>query len=176
MRMPTVCDLRRPSALTAEQRARFGDADTIQRVLATAKTVAIFGMSTDSTKPSNMVGAYLMDEGFTVIPVNPRAKSILGQTCYPDLKSVPVPIDVVDVFRPAEEIPAIVEEALAVGAKAVWTQLKLVHPEASQRAHDAGIDSIADHCIKMEHGRYSGRLHMAGMNTGVVTARRRAAR
>ena len=174
--MPLVCDLRRNTALSDADRSLFQNARRIQDLLLTAKTIAIVGMSTESTKPSNMVGSYLLDEGFTVIPVNPRATEILGQKCYPDLKSIPVPVDVVDVFRPAKEIPAIVEEAIAINAKAVWTQLKLVDLEASKRAHDAGLVSVADHCIKMEHGRYSGRLHMAGMNTGVVTAQRRKPR
>lgn len=174
--MPIACDTQRSTLLSDEERELFQNAKRVQDILLTAKTVAIVGMSTESTKPSNMVGSYLIDEGYTVIPVNPRATEILGQKCYPDLKSIPVPVDVVDVFRPAREIPAIVEEAIAINAKAVWTQLKLVDVEASRKAHDAGLVSIADHCIKMEHGRYSGRLHMAGMNTGVVTAQRRKAR
>lgn len=171
--MATVCDIRMNSRLSPEDQERFQNAKSIQDVLATAKTIAIVGMSTELTKPSNMVGSYLMDEGFTVIPVNPRATEILGQKCYPDLKSIPVAIDVVDVFRPAKEIPAIVDEAIAVGAKTVWTQLKLVDIESSKRAQEAGLVSVADKCIKMEHGRFGGQLHWAGMNTGIVTAQRR---
>ena len=174
--MATFCDTRLNSRLSDEDRERYQGAKSIQDVLATAKTIAIVGMSTETTKPSNMVGSYLMDEGFTVIPVNPRATEILGQRCYPDLKSIPVPIDVVDVFRPAKEIPAIVEEAIAVGAKTVWTQLRLVDLESSKRAAEAGLVSIADKCIKMEHGRFGGMLHWAGMNTGIVTAQRRKMR
>ena len=103
--MPLVCDIRRNTALSDAERSLFQNPTRIQDLLLTAKTVAIVGMSTESTKPSNMVGAYLMDEGFTVIPVNPRATEILGQKCYPDLRSVPVPIDVVDVFRPRGRSP-----------------------------------------------------------------------
>ena len=174
--MPLVCDTRLNSRLSPEERDRYQNAEQIQSVLATAKTVAIVGMSTELTKPSNMVGSYLMDEGFTVIPVNPRATEILGQRCYPDLKSIPIQVDVVDVFRPAKEVAAIVEEAIAIGAKAVWTQLKIADLEASRKAQDAGLVAIADKCIKMEHGRYGGQLHWAGMNTGIVTAQRRKAR
>ena len=174
--MASFCDTRLNSRLSDEDRERYQSAKSIQDVLATAKTIAIVGMSTETTKPSNMVGSYLMDEGFTVIPVNPRATEILGQKCYPDLKSIPVPIDVVDVFRPAKEIPAIVDEAIAVGAKTVWTQLRLVDLESSKRAQEAGLLSIADKCIKMEHGRFGGMLHWAGMNTGIVTAQRRKMR
>ena len=174
--MATFCDTRLNSRLSDEDRERYQNAKNIQDVLATAKTIAIVGMSTETTKPSNMVGSYLMDEGFTVIPVNPRATEILGQKCYPDLKSIPISIDVVDVFRPAKEIPAIVDEAIAIGAKTVWTQLRLVDLESSKRAQEAGLLSIADKCIKMEHGRFGGMLHWAGMNTGIVTAQRRKMR
>lgn len=174
--MAIFCDIRMNSRLSPEDQERFQNAKHIQDVLATAKTIAIVGMSTELTKPSNMVGSYLLDEGFTVIPVNPRATEILGQKCYPDLKSIPVSVDVVDVFRPAKEIPAIVDEAIAIGAKAVWTQLKLVDLESSKRAAEAGLVSVADKCIKMEHGRFGGQLHWAGMNTGIVTAQRRKMR
>ena len=173
--MPIACDTRLNSRLSEEERDLYQNARQIQDVLATAKTVAIVGMSTETTKPSNMVGSYLMDEGFIVIPVNPRATEILGQRCYPDLKSIPVPVDVVDVFRPAKEVAAIVDEAIAIGAKAVWTQLRIADLEASKKAQDAGLVSVADKCIKMEHGRYGGQLHWAGMNTGIVTAQRRKA-
>ena len=174
--MPIACDTRMNSRLSPEDRARFQNAAHIQDVLATAKTIAIVGMSTEPTKPSNMVGSYLMDEGFTVIPVNPRATEILGQRCYPDLASIPVPVDVVDVFRPAKEVAALVDEAIAIGAKAIWTQLRIADLEASKRAQDAGMVAVADKCIKMEHGRYGGQLHWAGMNTGIVTAQRRKTR
>ena len=174
--MPIACDTRLNSRLSDEDRDRYQNARQIQDVLATAKTVAIVGMSTELTKPSNMVGSYLLDEGFTVIPVNPRATEILGQKCYPDLKSIPIEVDVVDVFRPAKEVAAIVDEAIAIGAKAVWTQLRIADLEASKRAQDAGLVAVADKCIKMEHGRYGGQLHWAGMNTGIVTAQRRKAR
>lgn len=168
-----ACDISMNSRLKPEDRERFQNTKAIQEILATAKTIAIVGMSTELTKASNMVGSYLMDEGFTVIPVNPRATEILGQKCYPDLKSIPVPVDVVDVFRPSSEIPAIVDEAIAIGAKAVWTQLKIANLEAAKRAQDAGLLSVADKCIKMEHGRFGGQLHWAGMNTQIVTAQRR---
>ena len=174
--MPIVCDTRMNSRLTPEEQERFQNAKEIQDVLATAEVVAIVGMSTELTKPSNMVGSYLMDEGFTVIPVNPRATEILGQKCYPDLKSIPVPVDVVDVFRPAREVAGVVDEAIAIGAKVVWTQLKIADLEASKRAQEAGLVAVADKCIKMEHGRFGGQLHWAGMNTGIVTAQRRKSR
>ena len=171
--MALTCDISMNSRLTPEDRERFQNTAAIREILDTAKTVAIVGMSTELTKASNMVGSYLLDEGFTVIPVNPRATEILGQKCYPDLKSIPVPVDVVDVFRPANEVAAIVDDAIAIGAKAVWTQLKIADLKAAQKAYDAGLVAVADKCIKMEHGRFGGQLHWAGMNTQIVTAQRR---
>lgn len=174
--MALACSIGLNTALTPEQRGRYQSVATIDRVLSRAKRIAIVGMSTESTKPSNMVGSYLLDEGFEVIPVNPRATEILGRTCYPDLASVPGEIDVVDVFRPSGEVPAIVDAAIAKGAKAVWTQLKIVDLPAMDRAIAAGLDAVADKCIKMEHGRFGGQLHWAGMNTEIITAKRRPRR
>ena len=174
--MALTCDISMNSRLTPEDRDRFQNTQAIREILDTARSVAIVGMSTELTKASNMVGSYLLDAGFTVIPVNPRATEILGQKCYPDLKSIPVPVDVVDVFRPASEVSAIVDDAIAIGAKAVWTQLKIADLEAAQRAQEAGLAAVADKCIKMEHGRFGGQLHWAGMNTQIVTAQRRKMR
>lgn len=168
-----ACDISLNTRLTPEQRARFQDTRVIRSVLANAKTIAIVGMSTESTKASNMVGSYLQDEGYRIIPINPRANEVLGEKCYPDLKSVPCPVDVVDIFRPPAEIPAIVDEAIAIGAKAVWMQLRLVDLGAAAKAQSAGLDVVADKCMKMEHGRFGGALHWAGMNTEVITAQRR---
>jgi predicted CoA-binding protein len=167
------CDIRLNTSLTDEQRARFQNTSVIRDLLGSAKTIVIYGMSAEKTKASNMVGSYLQDEGYRIVPVNPRATEILGEKVYPDLKSIPFPIDVVDIFRPPSEVPGIVDEAIAVGAKAVWMQLRLIDLAAADRALAAGLDVVADRCIKMEHGRYCGALHWAGMNTEVVTAQRR---
>ncbi len=172
--MPSLaCDISLNTKLTPEQRARYQDTKVIREILATAKTVAIVGLSTESTKPSNMVGSYLQDEGYRVIPVNPRAAEILGEKSYPDLKSIPFPVDVVDIFRPPAEIPAIVDEAIEIGAKAVWMQLRLVDIPSADKAIRAGLYAVVDKCMKMEHGRFGGALHWAGMNTEVITAQRR---
>ncbi len=171
--MDSVCDIRLNTSLTAEQREKYQNSKMIRELLASAKTIAVVGMSTERTKASNMVGSYLRDEGYRVIPVNPRATEIDGEVCYPDLKSIPVPIDIVDIFRPPGEFPAIVDEAIAVGAKAIWMQLRLVSLPAAEKAAEAGLKVVADRCIKMEHGRYGGALHWAGMNTEVITAKRR---
>jgi hypothetical protein len=167
-----VCDIRLNTSLTPEQRAKFQNSARIRDLLGGAKAVAVVGLSAERTKASNMVASYLQDEGYRIIPVNPRATEILGEKCYPDLKSIEVPIDIVDVFRPASEVSAIVDDAIAIGAKAVWMQLRIIDFASADRAIDASLVAIVDKCIKMEHGRYCGALHWAGMNTEVITAQR----
>ncbi len=166
-------DIALNTALNPEQRARYQNTREIQRLLTEARTIAVVGLSTESTKASNMVASYLRDEGYRIIPVNPRASEILGLECYPDLKSIPVPVDVVDIFRPAAEVAAIVQDAVAIQAQAVWMQLRIIDFDAADRALEAGLSVVVDKCIKMEHGRFGGALHFAGMNTEVISARRR---
>jgi predicted CoA-binding protein len=171
-----VCDIRLNTSLTSEQREKYQNSAKIRELLGSAKTIAIVGLSGERTKASNMVASYLQDEGYRIIPVNPRAEEILGEKCYPDLKSIDVPVDIVEVFRPASEVPAIVEDAIAIGARAVWMQLRIIDLPSADRAVAAGLSAIVDKCVKMEHGRYCGALHWAGMNTEVITAQRRKMR
>ena len=166
------CAISLNTVLTPEQQALYQDQDTIREILGNARTIAIVGLSADRQKASYFVATYLKREGYRVIPVNPRGGTILGETVYPDLTSIPEKVDVVDVFRPAAELPDIVEQAIAIGAKAVWTQLKIINFEAAEKARTAGISVVMDKCVKMEHGRFSGSLHWAGMNTEIITARR----
>ncbi|MBX7131077.1 MAG: CoA-binding protein [Fimbriimonadaceae bacterium] len=168
------CDIRLNTRLTAEQRERYQNTKVIQRLLREAKTIAVVGLSTEPTKASNMVASSRQDEGYRIVPVHPKATEILGEKAYPSLAEIPFPIDIVDVFRPVDELPGIVEQAAKIGAKAVWMQLRIVHLEAADRALEAGLDVVVDKCIKMEHGRYGGMLHWAGMNTEVISAKRRA--
>jgi predicted CoA-binding protein len=163
------------TSLSPEERERFQNSKRIRQLLGGAKTIAVVGLSTEKTKASNMVASYLQDEGYRVIPVNPRATEILGEKSYPDLKSVPEKIDIVNVFRPASAVAGIVDEAIEVGAGAVWLQLRIIDLPSADRALDAGLSVVVDRCIKMEHGRYCGALHWAGMNTEVITAQRRKA-
>jgi predicted CoA-binding protein len=160
------------SALTPEQKAAYQDSEVIRRILNTARRIVIVGLSSEPQKASSYVASYLRYAGDEVIPINPKAQEIQGLTCYPSLARVPAPIDLVDIFRPAAECPGIVEEAIAAGAKAVWMQLRVISPEAAARAVQAGLDCVMDLCVKMEHGRYTGGLHEAGMNTEIVSARR----
>ena len=129
------------------------DTDTLRRILTDYKRVAIVGLSDDRSRPSNAVGRYLLEHGFEVIPVNPNYAEILGHKCYPDLASIPTPVDIVDVFRRVEHIPALVDAAIGIKAKVVWMQLGLVHEQAAQKARDAGLEVVMDRCIKIEHAR-----------------------
>jgi uncharacterized protein len=171
--MAIACSIRLNSVLTADQREQFQNTAAIQRLLGEAKTIAIVGLSTESTKASNMVASYLQDEGYRIVPVHPKAERILGEICYPRVDAIPFPVDLVDVFRPSHELPEIVEQAIRIGARGVWAQLRIVNFDAGYRAKEAGLDVVLDRCIKMEHGRYCGALHWAGMNTEVISARRR---
>jgi len=130
------------------------------------------GLSADRQKASFFVASYLRYEGYRVIPVNPRGGEILGERVYPDLVSIPDRVDLVDVFRPASECARIVEQAAGIHAKAVWTQLRIVNFEAAENALAAGLKVVMDKCVKMEHGRYGGSLHWAGMNTEILTAKK----
>jgi uncharacterized protein len=169
-----VCSINLNTVLTAEQRARYQDPDVIRELLRTCRTIAMVGLSADRQKASYFVASYLRYEGYRIIPVNPRGGEILGERVHPDLRSIPDRVDLVDVFRPASECPAIVDQAIAIRAQAVWTQLRIVDFHAAETALAAGLKVVMDKCVKMEHGRYGGSLHWAGMNTEIVTARKPA--
>ena len=167
-----ACDFRLNTALTDEQRRRYQDPEVIRRVLTTARTVAIVGMSADPQRASAFVASYLQHEGYRVLPVNPRGGHVLGEIIYPDLASIPVPVDVVDVFRPPAEAVGLARQAIAIGARTLWLQLRIVNLEAAELARAAGLDVVMDRCLKMEHGRFDGTLHWGGMNTEVISARK----
>ena len=166
------CSISLNTVLTPEQQALYQDPDLIRDILKQAKTIAIVGLSSERQKASYFVATYLKREGYRIIPVNPRGGTILGEMVYPDLISIPEQVDLVDVFRPASEVPAIVDQAIAIKAKGVWTQLRILNFEAAEKARAAGLAVVMDKCVKMEHGRFSGSLHWAGMNTELISARR----
>ena len=143
------------------------------RILGTARTVALVGVSANPLRSSNFVATYLIRTNYTIWPVNPTYEEVLGLRCYPTLADLPEPPDIVDVFRRTEEIPSVVEEAIDVGAKVVWFQLGLRHEEAAARARGAGLGVVQDRCLKIEHARFAGGLHLGGFDTGVITSRRR---
>jgi uncharacterized protein len=167
-----ACAVTLNSALTPDEQRLYQDPLVIQRILREARTIAIVGLSSDPQRASWFVASYLKKEGYRVIPVNPKADRILGEKAYPDLGSIPEPVDLVDVFRPAVECLAVAEQAVAIGAKALWLQLRLINLQAAALAAGRGLSVVVDRCVKMEHGRYSGRLHWAGMNTEVISARK----
>jgi uncharacterized protein len=130
--------------------------DEIHQLLLTTRTIAVIGLSDKSWRPSHDVAAYLRSAGYTIVPVNPHVKQVLGFTAYPDLSTAARehPIDLVNVFRKPEFVPEIVEQAIAVGAKAIWLQLGVIHRDAARRAHEAGLSVVMDRCIKVEHQRW----------------------
>jgi predicted CoA-binding protein len=127
------------------------NAETIRKILEETKTIAVVGASPKPGRDSGTITQFLIEKGYTVIPVNPIYKEVLGLTCYPDLKSIPQRIDLVDIFRRSEEVAAIVEEAIGTGAKFVWMQLGVVNPEAAARAERAGLKVVMDRCIAIEY-------------------------
>lgn len=141
-------------------------------ILRRYKRIAVVGLSANPFRPSHFAAIYLLAEGYTVIPVNPREQEILGQRCYPSLLAIKEPVEVVNIFRDPAAVPAIVEEAIEIGAKVVWMQLGVIHEGAAQRARDAGLEVVMDRCMKIEHARFFGGLSTIGLNTGVVTSRR----
>lgn len=122
-------------------------------LLKKAKTIAVVGISHKEERDSHKVAKYIKDHGYKMIPVNPKYKEVLGEPCYPDLAAVPEHIDVVDIFRNVEIIPSIVDEAIAVGAGAVWMQLGLAHNESARKACEAGLKVVQNKCVKIEHSR-----------------------
>jgi hypothetical protein len=150
--------------------ARYQDPQTIQRVLHTARTIAIVGLSPNELRASYFVGYYLKRHGYRVIPVNPRESEILGEKSYASLLDIPERVDVVDVFRAPAALPEIARAAVAIHAGALWCQYGVINAEGAQIAEDGGVPVIMDRCLKVEHARYAGRMHWLGFNTERVTS------
>jgi len=149
---------------------RYQDPLTIQRVVHTAKTIAIVGLSKNELRASYFVGYYLRRHGYQVIPVNPREPEILGGPSYKSLLDVPVHVDVVNVFRAPDALPAIARDAAAINAGSLWCQYTVINEEGGRIAEDGGLSVIMDRCIKVEHARYIGRMHWLGFNTQRITS------
>ncbi|HEU0200633.1 MAG TPA: CoA-binding protein [Burkholderiaceae bacterium] len=151
------------------------DIPTLRRILHDYRRIAVVGISAEWHRPSFFVGKYLLEHGYTMIPVNPKYGEVLGQRCYVDVKAAAAaagPIDIVDCFRRAEDIVPLARDAIAIGAKCLWMQLGIVNDEAAQIARAAGLDVVMDRCVKIEHGRLFGGLNWAGVNTRVISAKR----
>lgn len=144
----------------------------LRRILTDNRVIAVVGLSANWNRPSFFAAKYMLEHGYTVIPVNPGQSEILGQKCYPSLKEIPQKVDIVDCFRKSEDIPPLAEEAIAIGARVLWLQLGVINQAAVQLASAAGLEVVMDRCVKIEHARLFGGLHWAGVNTGVITAKR----
>ena len=148
------------------------DIPTLSRILRRHPTVAVVRPSANWHRPSNFAAKYLQEHRYRVIPVNPAYTEVLGVRCYPDLESIPEPVEVVNIFRRAQDVPPIVEDAIAIGAKVVWMQLGVVNEAAAARAREAGLEVVMDRCMKIEHARLFGGLNFIGVNTRVITSHR----
>jgi predicted CoA-binding protein len=148
------------------------DISTLRRILRDCRTVAIVGLSADWHRPSHFVGKYLQQHGWRIVPVNPRYDRILGERSYATLQDIPHPVDMVDVFRRTQDVLPFAQGAIAIGAKCLWQQIGVKNFEADSLVRTAGLDSVMDRCVKIEHARLFGGLHWAGVNTQVVSARR----
>jgi predicted CoA-binding protein len=150
--------------------AHYQDPLAIQRLLYNAKTVAIVGLSPNELRASYFVGYYLRRHGYRVVPVNPRETEILGEKSFKSLADVPVPIDIVNVFRAPDALPGIAEEAVKIRAGCLWCQFGVINAEGARIAEAGGVPVVMDRCIKVEHARYVGRMHWLGFNTQRITS------
>ena len=148
------------------------DVAGLRRILMQCRTIAVVGLSANWHRPSYFAAKYMLEHGYTVIPVNPAYKEVLGQACYPSLRDVPQKVDMVDCFRRAEDIPAIADETIGIGARVLWMQLGVISPEAEQIAKDAGLTVVMNRCPKIEHGRFSGEIGWMGVNRKVIDNRK----
>jgi hypothetical protein len=152
------------------------DIEGLRRILATSKVIAVVGLSGDWFRPSYFAAKYMLEHGYTIVPVNPRYPEILGQKCYASLREASeksaAKIDIVDVFRKTGDVPPIAWDAIAIGAKVLWQQLGVDNAQAVKDAEAAGLETVVDRCVKIEHARLFGGLNWAGVNTGVISAKR----
>jgi len=148
------------------------DIETLRRILASNRTIAVVGLSADWYRPSYFAAKYMQEHGYRIVPVNPKYPEILGERCYPSLLDIPGKVDMVDVFRRAEDVPPIARQAIEIGARTLWQQLGVANLEADRLAREAGLDSVMDRCVKIEHARLFGGLNWAGVDTKVISAKR----
>ena len=148
------------------------DIQTLRRILRETKTIAVVGLSAHWYRPSYFAAKYMLDHGYRIIPVNPAYKEVLGQKCYASLRDIPEKVDMVDCFRKSADIPAIAEDAIAIGVKTLWMQIGVINDAAADKARAAGLDVVMDRCVKIEHARLFGGLGWVGVNTGVISSKR----
>ena len=148
------------------------DINTLRRILRENRVIAVVGLSAHWHRPSNFAAKYMIEHGYRVIPVNPQYREVLGRRCYASLREIPEKVDLVDVFRRTEDVPPVAEDAIAIGARVLWQQLGVRNEAAAGRARAAGLESVMDRCVKIEHGRLFGGLNWVGVNTRVISAKR----
>ena len=152
------------------------DIQNLRRILHECRVIAVVGLSANWNRPSYFAAKYMMQHGYSIVPVNPAYQEVLGQRCYASLREAAekceLKIDMVDCFRKTAEILPIAEDAIAIGAKVLWQQIGVLNHEAGEKASAAGLDTIMDRCVKIEHGRLFGGLNWCGVNTGVISAKR----
>jgi len=144
----------------------------LRRILKENHTIAIVGLSADWYRPSYFAAKYMQEHGFRIIPVNPKYTEILGEKCYPDLKSIPEKVDMVDIFRKSADCPPIAKEAVAIGAKVLWLQLGVENDEAKTIAESGELEFVQNRCVKIEYARLFGGLSWFGVNTRIISSRR----
>jgi uncharacterized protein len=148
------------------------DIPGLRRILATSKVIAVVGLSADWYRPSFFAAKYMLEHGYSVVPVNPRHSEILGRTCYASLRDIPGKVDIVDVFRNTNDVPPVAGDAIAIGARVLWQQIGVKNRAAAAMAEAAGLETVMDRCVKIEHARLFGGLNWAGVNTKVISAKR----
>ena len=148
------------------------DIASLRRILGACRTIAVVGLSAQWHRPSYFAASYLQGKGYRIVPVTPAYPEVLGEPAYARLADIPFEVDMVDVFRKTEDVLPIAREAIAIGARCLWQQLGVVNEEADALARAAGLDSVMDRCVKIEHARLFGGLNWAGVNTRVISARR----
>ena len=152
------------------------DISTLRRILLDCRTIAVVGLSAEWHRPSFFAAKYMQQHGYRIVPVNPRyaddGGEVLGERCYASLTDIPHAVDLVDVFRRSEDALPIARQAVEIGAKGLWQQIGVKNLEADRLAREAGLDSVFDRCVKIEHARLFGGLHWVGVNTQVISAGR----
>jgi uncharacterized protein len=148
------------------------DIPTLRRILRECRTIAVVGLSAEWHRPSYFVAKYLQGHGYRIVPVNPKYPEILGETSYAKLEDIPFAVDMVDVFRKPQDVLPVAHSAVAIGAKCLWQQLGVANLDADALVRAAGLDSVMDRCVKIEHARLFGGLNWVGVNTQVISARR----
>ena len=150
--------------------------EQLRRVLNRNHTIAVVGLSAEWHRPSFFAAKYMQQHGYRIVPVNPRyakaSTDILGEPCYAELTDIPFAVDMVDVFRRTEDVLPIARQAVQIGAKCLWQQIGVMNLDADALARAAGMDSVMDRCVKIEHGRLFGGLNLVGVNTGIISAKR----